>query len=877
MGKMGKTILRTLVLCISTAITVAILTGCGRRMASKVAPKNIGQSFSVVHPIKNRMLLGSNQHDYISIDRAALGKEFLLQGELIDEIPVAWGNSIRSRIVTFIKRNDNVDMLESDTGNSVTTELPQSLLLASFPIKSSDKHKIVFDFNTGMSRLFVESDMAMSDFAGSKYNQNQEFQSVGINNSYIASARVEDTNTVHRLVIRQIAQLSAGDNNGVSVPVEVRYYLSPYRPDPTYKPFQHFDNFTHYGYFEVQPQMTSEGDSIQYAERWNPRKLPIVYAISANTPPQFLQAVKDGALYWNHVLGRPIIKLVMAPKGITAPNPDYNMIQWVPYNTAPMSYADIQADPRTGEILHAQVYITSAFVANSIDNVRYDILQLIASSTHPQHVSTPTVGLSGFINKPLCDYDGTVGLKGAITSMIKTSASPTIIEQAAADEIRVTVAHEIGHTLGLRHNFAGSLAANYTMSERNNLIRSYLKTGRTPKGVIITSSVMDYMRVSDDFMLGDQIAHGIVLSHDRATIRFLYDGIRPQKWPLYCTDSALGQLYDCKQFDAGSSEVAYMAYHSRQFLKYLPNFLIETYIGAKTPYRNQLTTPVNEVVLPNPKSLAHYVLAPRLSLMKQFTKAAGIVSVQRQFAAVGGFDAKAIQSAQAKYVLNQIEQNGGFKTIFAFLPDNFTQVEMSRLNALLQGRYHRGIGYNNRNFAFSPAEMATIENNSRLFFKAFQHDFNKQNLALLAGNGMGNLKFLRGSLSNAFGNFLANVETTILFKASPASVTVHVHRSLLTALRSASLYTSATANLSVFDDPLNFRLTAARLLTASRSVDPMWMFYTRARLKFAFNDLLKNSFGLDPATLNLENLPPYALQWLAENKKVQAILNNSGP
>ena len=61
------------------------------------------------------------------------------------------------------------------------------------------------------------------------------------------------------------------------------------------------------------------------------------------------------------------------------------------------------------------------------------------------------------------------------------------------------IAHEVGHTLGLRHNFAGYMAANISLSDRKKVLDDILSERPLPSHspVVVTSSVMDYLIFED--------------------------------------------------------------------------------------------------------------------------------------------------------------------------------------------------------------------------------------------------------------------------------------------------------------------------------------------------------------------------------------------
>ena len=157
------------------------------------------------------------------------------------------------------------------------------------------------------------------------------------------------------------------------------------------------------------------------AERSEPVE-PLVYYVDSGAPPQIQEALLDGARWWNQAFEAAGIingfRVEILPEGIDPMDSRYNVIQWVHRATRGWSYGMSIRDPRTGEIIKGHVNLGSL-------RVRQD--RLIFEGMIP------------------ADENG------------KYSDDPARnpVELALA-RIRQLSAHEIGHTLGLAHNFAAS-------------------------------------------------------------------------------------------------------------------------------------------------------------------------------------------------------------------------------------------------------------------------------------------------------------------------------------------------------------------------------------------------------------------------------------
>jgi hypothetical protein len=148
---------------------------------------------------------------------------------------------------------------------------------------------------------------------------------------------------------------------------------------------------------------------------------PIVYYVDRGAPEPIRTALVEGARWWAAAFEaagfRNAFRVELLPEGADSMDIRYNVIQWVHRSTRGWSYGSSVADPRTGEIIKGHVTLGSL-------RVRQDYL-IAEGLLAPYEDGRPV--------------------------------SPEMLRMALA-RLRQLSAHEVGHTLGIAHNYIASTA-----------------------------------------------------------------------------------------------------------------------------------------------------------------------------------------------------------------------------------------------------------------------------------------------------------------------------------------------------------------------------------------------------------------------------------
>ena len=190
---------------------------------------------------------------------------------------------------------------------------------------------------------------------------------------------------------------------------------------------------------------------------------PIIYYLDNGTPEPIRSALLEGAQWWNQAFEaagyKNAFQVKILPEEADPMDIRYNMINWVHRSTRGWSYGASIVDPRTGEIIKGNVTLGSL-------RVRQDYL--IATGL-----------LSPF------NANGALA-PGTDNRMLKM----------ALQRLKQLAAHEVGHTLGLMHNYISSTQGRSSVMDYPPPVVSLNKNGEIDLSDAYTNQIGDWDKVS---------------------------------------------------------------------------------------------------------------------------------------------------------------------------------------------------------------------------------------------------------------------------------------------------------------------------------------------------------------------------------------------
>src|SRR5208283_3074681 len=236
------------------------------------------------------------------------GKDYLFTASLIPQAQAATSTGLAGKIVRFELFPDGVDMYESTRGLVVTEDLPARRLLASFAIVRQDADQVVVDFNKGMHRVFTQTWTE-----GGELDLEGRDRVLEVPESRVFEMRQEDG----RVIIRQSVQLRSREREeDVEARYEARYFLSPYKPGAFDGKEPSIMDNRYARFFETEGRIEPVTGRVSSRIARFDLRHPVLFYYSANTPTNYIEAVKDGILYWNLAFGKAVVQAGKAPEGV---------------------------------------------------------------------------------------------------------------------------------------------------------------------------------------------------------------------------------------------------------------------------------------------------------------------------------------------------------------------------------------------------------------------------------------------------------------------------------------------------------------------------------------------------------------------------------
>lgn len=279
-----------------------------------------------------------------------------------------------------------------------------------------------------------------------------------------------------------------------------------------------------------------------FINRWDLAKGPITFYVDPTVPVEWRATVKRGVEEWDKAFaraGRPgSIQAVLPgdrdwPADYSLGDARYTTITWAPNLGPAYAMGPSEADPRTGEIVKGSVMLAANFVqavASDVNEAFSPIAKsMFAGNVTRQSMESEKVQMRarslrmlGALAVAEADQVDTVSRPGVGSWVDKADGHMGAMGEPAAGVLAEVleqtmlevVMHEVGHVLGLRHNFRASASVPFAKLSDKAWVQA--------NGA--SSSVMDYLPTFVRENPADQAfyASPTIGAYDHAAIRYGY-------------------------------------------------------------------------------------------------------------------------------------------------------------------------------------------------------------------------------------------------------------------------------------------------------------------------------------------------------------------
>ncbi len=244
------------------------------------------------------------------------------------------------------------------------------------------------------------------------------------------------------------------------------------------------------------------------------KPVTIDWYVTPNIKDEHLPIVRDAVEGWNRYfrkfsgIERDVVLFKgRMPEGMKLGDPRYNIINWDSRLIAGAAYETQASDPFTGKQSHSLIYMPVAWFQIGMDywkNGKY------SDSNHS--ISLQSENARSFNQKKMVKASCVRDLTSIGDALHSGRMSKGEAEKFSIQLMKQTLFHEVGHALGLAHNFKGSLSF-----DRKNPLSKF------------STSIMDYNDYEVERAAFDDHSSihgdGPLLEYDRQVLSALYNGM----------------------------------------------------------------------------------------------------------------------------------------------------------------------------------------------------------------------------------------------------------------------------------------------------------------------------------------------------------------